>query len=217
MSFKNYSDLTRGDGRWITLWAAFDVTGEYLGTFTLDELRAQAADASKWVGAVQYRSVGQRIDDKALSSQFNGLFGSETPFSFDGFRISPVRHEPRGSGSSVEVCAAAEHEFWSIYGFHRASREWLIVHDCEDGEEGEMLARLVDLTGHLIEYRDTDHAYANTRLVDLPVLLAERIHDEIPDLGEENARLDDSDTHPLTPLRESILAALAARDPRSEA
>ncbi|SFA58413.1 hypothetical protein SAMN04487972_12043 [Paracoccus halophilus] len=63
--FHNFDGLTRNDGRWLNLWAAFDVTGEYLGTFTLDDLRAKAADAGKWISAVQYRRAGQQIDQAA--------------------------------------------------------------------------------------------------------------------------------------------------------
>jgi len=50
---RNFDNLTRNEGRWLNLWGAFDVTGEYLGTFTLDELREKAQLKAKWVSAVQ--------------------------------------------------------------------------------------------------------------------------------------------------------------------
>lgn len=170
--FHNFDGLTRNDGRWLNLWAAFDTTGKYLGTFTLDELRQKAAQDGKWVSAVQYRRAGQQIDENALAQNFNGLPSGTTIFDFTGFRVSPVRD----MGGSCEVCDPGEHDFWSVYGFHREAEEWQIVHDDTSGDIGETLARIVDLTGELIEYRDLSYAYANTRLLDLVDLLAERIH-----------------------------------------
>lgn len=212
MMMRNYADLTRNEGRWLNLWAAFDVTAEYLGTFTLDELRDKAAVESCWISTIQYRRAGQRIDETALATRFNGLCRGDSPHDFTGFQISPVWSEARGPvDESLEVCVPGDHAFWSIYGFHGESREWLIVHDCQTGEEGEILARLVELTGNLVEYRDAEKAYANTRLADLPALLSDRIHDEIPGHDHHDARTDDADCHPLTPLRESILEAIARR------
>ena len=106
---------------------------------------------------------------------------------------------------------AVEHAFWSVYGFHGNGKEWLIVHDCEAGEEGEILSRLVEETANLVEYRDAEKVYSNTSLADLAALLSDRINDEIPDLNDEVARTDDADSHPLTPLRESILEAIDRR------
>ncbi|AUH35631.1 hypothetical protein CUV01_18810 (plasmid) [Paracoccus tegillarcae] len=205
--FHNFDGLTRNEGRWLNLWAAFDVTGDYLGTFTLDDLRAKAADAGKWVSAVRYRRAGQQIDQAALAQHFNGLPCGTTIFAFSGFRLSPVRD----MGGSIEVCDPGEHDFWSVYGFHRDAEEWQIVHDAPWGEIGETLARIVDLTGELVEYRDLSHAYANTRLPDLVDLLAQRILDEIPDQDDADARMDDADAHPLEELRDLILFALNAR------
>ncbi|MDT1064186.1 hypothetical protein RM190_20150 [Paracoccus sp. CPCC 101403] len=212
MTLCNFSDLTRNDGRWLNLWAAFDVTAEYLGTFTLDELRGKAAADGKWISAIQYRRAGQRIDDATLTITLNGLSRGGSPFDFTGFRISPVRNESDDPDCTrIEVCEPGEHRFWLVYGYHAEAQEWWIVHDCEAGEEGEVLARLVDLTGHLVEYRDGGKAYANTRLADLPVILADRIHDEIPRQDQPEARTDDFDNHPLIALRESILDALERR------
>ncbi|WP_299913130.1 hypothetical protein [uncultured Paracoccus sp.] len=205
--FHNFDGLTRNEGRWLNLWAAFDVTGEYLGTFTLDDLRAKASEAGKWISAVQYRRAGQQIDQAALGQSLNGLPRGTTIFDFTGFRVSPVRD----MGGSIEVCDPGDHGFWSVYGFHRDAEEWQIVHDAPWGEIGETLARIVDLTGELIEYRDLSHAYANTRLPDLVDLLAQRILDEIPDQNDPAARMDDADAHPLEELRDLILIALNAR------
>ena len=205
--FHNFDGLTRNDGRWLNLWAAFDVTGEYLGTFTLDDLRLKAAQAGKWVSAVQYRRAGQQIGESALAQNFNGLPSGATIFDFTGFRVSPAHN----MGGSIEVCDPGEHIFWSVYGFHREAEEWQIVHDATSAEIGEILARIVDLTGDLIEYRDLSHAYANTRLPDLVDLLAQRILDEIPDQDDTEARMDDADAHPLEELRDLILFALNAR------
>lgn len=212
MTLRNYPDLTRGEGRWLNLWAAFDVTAEYLGTFTLDQLQEKASREGKWISAVQYRRAGQRIDETALATRFNGLCKGESPFDFTGFRISPVRNESDDPECTCfEVCEPGEQAFWSVYGFHAEAREWLLVHDCEAGEEGEILARLVDLTGHLVEYRDAGKAYANTRLADLPEIIGQRILDEVPDQDDPAARADDADAHPLTDLRERILEAIQRR------
>ena len=206
--FRNFDDLTRCEGRWLNLWAAFDVTGDYLGSFTLDQLRDKAQEAGKWISAVKYRRAGQRLDENALAQTFNGLPKGSTIFDFTGFRVSPVRD----MGGSVEVCDPGEHVCWSIYGFHAEAREWQIVHDATWGEIGEAAARIVDLTGELVEYRDLSHAYANTRLPDLVDLLAQRIHDEIPGYDHpESFREDDFDAHPLAELRESIADALDLR------
>ena len=205
--FRNYASLTRNDGRWLNLWAAFDVTGDYLGSFTLDQLRDKAQEAGKWISAVQYRRAGQRLDENALAQTFNGLPKGSTIFEFTGFRVSPVRD----MGGSIEVCDPGEHAFWSVYGFHRDAEKWQIVHDAPWGEIGETLARIVDLTGELVEYRDLSHAYANTRLPDLVDLLAQRILDEIPDQNDPAARMDDADAHPLEELRDLILFALDTR------
>ena len=92
-----------------------------------------------------------------------------------------------------------------------APEEWQIVHDALSDDIGESLARIVDLTGELVEYRDLSHAYANTRLPDLVDLLSQRILDDMPDQGDAAARADDADTHPLTYLREQIRAAIEKR------
>ncbi|AUH66918.1 hypothetical protein [Paracoccus zhejiangensis] len=152
---RNFDTLARNEGRWLNLWAAFDVTGEYLGTFTLDELRLKAEEAGKWMSAGQYRRAGQRLDEAALAQSFNGFCAGMTIFDFSGFRVSPVRD----MGGSIEVCDPGGHAFWSIYGFDREAMEWLIVHDAQPGEIGEILARIVDLTGELVEYRDLGRAY----------------------------------------------------------
>lgn len=211
--FRNFDDLTRCEGRWLNLWAAFDVTGEYLGTFTLDQLRDKAQKAGKWISAVQYRRAGQRLDENALAQTFNGLPKGSTIFDFTGFRVSPVHHTGGTlTGENIEVCDPGQHVLWSVYGFHRQAQEWQIVHDALPGEIGEVLARIVDLTGELVEYRDLSHAYANTRLPDLVDLLAQRIHDEIPGYDHpESFREDDFDAHPLAELRESIADALDLR------
>ena len=40
---RNYSDLTRNEGRWIIFWGAFDSCIEkYPGAFTRDEIREKA-------------------------------------------------------------------------------------------------------------------------------------------------------------------------------
>ncbi|WP_299846482.1 hypothetical protein, partial [uncultured Paracoccus sp.] len=178
------------------------------GTFTLDELRSKAEEDGAWITAHSYLCAGQRLDEAALSQVFNGLPSDTTIFDFSGFRVSPVRD----MGGSIEVCEPGEHCFWSVYGFHRSVEEWQIVHDAEDGEIGEVLAHIVELTGELVEYRDLCHGYANTRLPDLVDLLAERIHDEIPGYDDPaDFREDDFDAHPLAELREQIAAALDAR------
>ncbi|MGR3391827.1 hypothetical protein [Sagittula sp.] len=205
--FRNFDDLTRCEGRWVNLWAAFDVTGEYLGTFTLDELRDKAHETGKWVSAVQYRSAGQRLDENALAQKLNGLPSGTTVFDFTGFCVSPVRN----MGDTIEICDPGEHAFWSVYGFHRETQEWNIVHDAESDDIGETLARIVDLTGELVEYRDLSRAYANTRLPELLDLLAERINNEVSGMGDDAARATAADTHPLTYLRDQIRAALDAR------
>lgn len=204
---RNFDNLTRNEGNWLNLWAAFDVTGEYLGCFTLDQLRDKAREAGKWTAAVQYRSAGQRIDENALAQKFNGLPSGVTIFDFSGFCVSPVRD----MGGSVEVCDPGERGFWSIYGCDRDTGEWQIVHDALSNDIGETLARIVEMTGELVEYRDLDHAYANSRLCDLVDLLAQRILDDVPDQGDAAARADDADAHPLTELREQIRAALDKR------
>ena len=56
MTLRNYSDLTRGESRWLNLWAAFDVTAEYLGTFTL-EVNDRAVAARAVVEHVRERLV----------------------------------------------------------------------------------------------------------------------------------------------------------------
>lgn len=147
-------------------------------------------------------------DESALAQKLNGLPSGTTVFDFTGFRVSPVHH----TGGNIEVCDPGHHVLWSVYGFHRDAQEWQIVHDALPGEIGEVLARIVDLTGELVEYRDLSHAYANTRLPDLVDLLAERIHDEIP--GYKSAQdfcEDDFDAHPLAELRESIFDAVEKR------
>lgn len=203
-----FDRLTRAEGRLLKLWGAFDATGVYLGTFTLDDLRLKAEEDGAWMSAQKYLCAGQRLDEAALSQSFNGLPSGTTIFDFTGFRVSPVRDMV----GSIEVCEPGEHGFWSVYGFHRSVEEWQIVHDAEDGEIGEVLARIVELTGELVEYRDLCHGYANTRLSDLVDLLAERIHDEIPGYDDPaNFREDDFDAHPLAELREQIAAALDAR------
>ena len=211
--FHNFDGLTRNDGRWLNLWAAFDITGEYLGTFTMDDLRAKAAQAGKWASAVQYRRAGQKIDESALAQGFNGLPSGVTIFDFTGFRVSPVHHTGGAlTSGNIEVCDPCERVLWSVYGFHRDAEEWQIVHDVVDGEIGEILARIVDLTGEMVEYRDLSHAYANTRLPDLVDLLAERIHDEIPGYDDPaDFREDDFEAHPLSELRDGILTALDLR------
>lgn len=70
---------------------------------------------------------------------------------------------------------------------------------------------MVELTGHLVEYRDAGKAYANTRLADLPEMIGQRILDEVPDQDDPAARADDTDAHPLTDLRERILEAIQRR------
>ncbi|MCF3974825.1 hypothetical protein [Paracoccus salsus] len=171
------------------------------------ELREKAQVKAKWVSAVQYLAAGQRLDDAALAHDWNGLPSGTIILDFTGFRVSPVRD----MGGSIEVCDPGEHAFWSVYGFHREAQEWQIVHDALSDDIGESLARIVELTGELVEYRDLSHAYANTRLPDLVDLLAQRILDEIPDQDAAGARADDADTHPLSYLREQIRAAIEKR------
>ena len=74
MTLRNYADLTRGERRWLNLGAAFDVTAEYLGTFTLDQLQEKASREGKWISAVQYRRAGQRIDETALATVLSQSF-----------------------------------------------------------------------------------------------------------------------------------------------
>lgn len=210
--FHQLSALTRnvkGD-RFVRLWAAYELDGAYLGTFTLADLQAKAQGQFFWTARVHYRAVGTCINPEALSWHPNGLTKGVTAFDFDGFCLSPVRETESDSGEIVR-CAPDEAQFWSIYGFHSADHEWQIVHDAEAAEIGEALARLVDLTGHLIEYRDESRAYANIRLADLPELLSQRILDQLPEDSDPARRMDDADNHPLTELRESILAALDLR------
>lgn len=205
--FKDYGALTRNAlGGRMNLWAAFEPRGAYLGCFTLDELHDFAQAQGFWVDCVKYTLVGQCVDELALAWRPNGLPAGDTVWSFTGFRVSPTREI--GDTGEIEVCDPGEHHLWSIYGFHRDAEEWQVVHDAERGDVGEALARIVTLTGELIEYRDNTHAYANTRLADLPVLLAQRVHDEA---GDDGARTDETNGHPLTALREEILAALEIR------
>ena len=49
-----FDRLSRADGRWLKLWAAFDTTSAYLGTFTLDELRSKAGEDGAWITAHSY-------------------------------------------------------------------------------------------------------------------------------------------------------------------
>lgn len=210
--FMHYTQLTRNvpGERAVRLWAAFAPHGAYLGSFTLDDLDAKAQGQHFWIDCVQYRAAGTCIDPAALAWRPNGLSKGMTVFDFDGFCLSPVRETEPGSGE-IMVCVPDEAQFWSIYGLHKEHGEWQLVHDAEEGETGEVLARIVDLTGELIEYRDFERAYANTRLADLAELLSQRILDELPDTTDETARTDDADNHPLTALREEILAALKLR------
>lgn len=202
--FHQLSALTRnvkGD-RFVRLWAAYELDGAYLGTFTLAELQAKAQGQFFWTARVHYRAAGTCLNPDALGWRPNGLPKGVTAFDFDGFSLSPVRQTEPESGE-IERCSPVTAQFWSIYGFHSADHEWQIVHDAPAAEIGDALGRLVDLTGHLIEYRDEERAYANTRLVDLAELLAQRILEEMPE--------NDAPAHPLTELRKSILAALDLR------
>jgi hypothetical protein len=130
----------------------------------------------------------------------NGLPRGLTLSDFDGFCLSPVRETGDGD---VTVCRPHEADFWSVYGFHRDAEEWQIVHDAEARDMGEALARIAEITFQRIEYRDPDHAYANTTLLDLSALLRKRI---------EEIAADDPHWIPLHDLRQNIDLALLARE-----
>ena len=126
----------------------------------------------------------------------NGLPRDTTLADFTGFCLSPVRET---DGEGVSVCRPTEADFWSVYGFHRDAGEWQIVHDAARHEIAAALIRIGEATGERIEYRDPDHAYADTRLPDLCELIAQR-------LADEQATPD----HPLALIRAGIVAALDA-------
>lgn len=130
----------------------------------------------------------------------NGLPRGVTLSDFTGFCLSPVR-ETESDG--VSVCRPHEAGFWSVYGFHRDAEEWQIVHDADACDMGEALARIVDATGHRVEYRDLDRAYANTTLSGLSALLKQRI---------EELEADDPHWIPLHELPTHIELALLARE-----
>lgn len=201
----NYPALTRNDGHWLIQWGAWDVSfDKYLGTFTLDEIREKAREDRAWVSVIQYQRVGTRLDKTARVQAFNGLAGRDTILDFYGFYVAPVRI----ADGRAEICIPGEHTVWSIYGWYRDEEndraDWMLVHDADDDDLAEKLAEITDLMGDMVEYRDLDHAYTNTSLAALADLIAARILDEEP----EDARLDDADNHPLTELREQILAAI---------
>lgn len=201
----NYPALTRNDGHWLIQWGAWDVSfDKYLGTFTLDEIREKAREDRAWVSVIQYQRAGTRLDKTARVRAFNGLAGRDTILDFYGFYVAPVRI----ADDRAEICNPGEHTVWSIYGWYRDEEndraDWMLVHDADDDDLAEKLAEITDLMGDMVEYRDLDHAYANTSLAALADLIAARILDEEP----EDARLDDADNHPLTELREQILAAI---------
>lgn len=135
-----------------------------------------------------------------LAWEPNGLPRGVTLSDFDGFCLSPVR-ETEADG--VTVCRPQDADFWSVYGFHREAQEWQIVHDALARDMGEALARIAELTLHRIEYRDPDHAYANTTLHGLSVLLKQRM---------EELEADDPHWIPLHELRHHIELALLARE-----
>jgi len=201
----NYSALWRNEGRWLIQWAAWDVQlDKYLGTFTTDEIREKAATDPAWVSIIQYQRSGTRLDRTERVRAFNGLAGKDTILDFHGFVVSPVRIED----GQAEVCRPGEHSVWSIYGWYQDEENdhsgWLLVHDDEGGDLGRKLAEITDLTHARVEYRDPDHACANTTLEALSELLAARILDETSEAG----RLDGACNHPLTGLREQVLAAI---------
>ena len=203
----NYSALTRNEGRWLIQWAAWDAGfDKYLGTFTLDEIRKKVRKDRAWASIIQYQRAGTRLDDTARVRDFNGLAGRDTILDFHGFRIAPVRI----TDGQAEMCMPGEHTVWSIYGWHRDEENdcagWMLVHDADAGNDlAGKLAEITDLMGDAIEYRDLEHAYANTGLATLADLIAARILDEEP----EGARPDDATRHPLAELREQVLAAIA--------
>lgn len=198
-----FSQLTRKrePGRMVALYAAFEAGGAYIGTFTLDDLHRRAQAQAFWINRTRYLPAGCRLDEAALEWHPNGFAAGMTLFDFDGFRLSPVRE--RKEDDCVETCQPGQCHFWAIYGFHRQAQEWQLVHDAQEGEAGEALARIVDLTGDLVEYRDDARAYANTRLADLPRMIADRLSDSDCSAGDRIA---------LSLLRDQIAAALAARE-----
>lgn len=140
MTLRNYPDLTRGEGRWLNLWAAFEVTAEYLGTFTLDQLHEKASIEGKWISAVQYRRAGQRIDETALATRFNGLCKGDSPFDFTGFRILRFATSPkipnapvsrfasranRRSGPSMVFMPRRMNGFWSTIATRERKAKFL--------------------------------------------------------------------------------------------
>lgn len=136
----------------------------------------------------------------AIAWEPNGLPRGVTLSDFDGFCLSPVR-ETEGDG--VTVCRPQDAGFWSVYGFHMEAQEWQIVHDADARDMGEALARIVEATFQRIEYRDPDHAYANTTLPALSALLKQRI---------DALEADDPRWIPLHELRQHIELALLARE-----
>lgn len=204
----NYSTLWRNDGRWLIQWAAWDVQlDEYLGTFTTDEIREKAATDPAWVSIIQYQRTGTCLDRTGRVRAFNGLAGKDTILDFHGFVVSPVRIED----GQAEVCRPGEHTVWSIYGWYQDEENdrsgWLLVHDDEGGDLGRKLAEIIDLTGARVEYRDPDHACANTTLEALSELLAARILDEVLD----GAASDRTGDHPLSELRKHVREAIEIR------
>ena len=196
---RNYSDLTRNEGRWIIFWAAVDsCTKKYLGAFTRDEIRQKAQQDRSWISVYQYRRAWTRLDETRPLQGFNGLTAGTTIHDFTGFCLSPVHESANGD---VTVCCPEEAGFWSVYGFHRNAEEWQLVHDCGAHDTGEVLARIEDATGERIEYRDADRSYANTTLTGLRELFWQR-------LADERAAPD----HPLAVIRDQIAAALEARE-----
>ena len=195
---RNYSDLTRNEGRWIIFWGAFDsCTEKYLGAFTRDEIREKAQQDRKWISVYQYRRAWTRLDQTAPPQGFNGLTNGTTLFDFTSFCLSPA-HET-GDGD-VAVCDPAEAGFWSIYGFLRDVQEWRIVHDADAAGIGEVLARIAETTFQRIEYRDPDRAYPDATLRALSELIAQRLADE------------HAADHPLAVVRAGIVAALKLRE-----
>lgn len=200
-----FAGLTRNaEGRRVNLWAAYEPSGAYLGTYTLDDLMSLAQAQGFWIDRVRYRLAGERLDGEALAWRPNGLPDGDMLWDFMSFCVSPTREI--GDSGEIEVCEPNERQMWSIYGCRCDLGEWQIVHDATWSDAGDCLARITDLTGALIEYRDAGRAYANTRLADLAELLAQRIEDETTAPGT------DPTLHPLHELHAQIVAALQLRE-----
>lgn len=125
--------------------------------------------------------------------------------AFTCFELLPTRPEPDADGF-IETCSADEAVTWTIYG-RLPDGEALVVHDAEDPRHAAgYLIWLFETTGRSVAVIDPSREKWGFTPQDIADLLACAIHDEIPGHDDpEDFREDDSESHPLAPLREAFV------------